>query len=238
MGWVKSLGPLGPLAVLALVVPPVSGMVVLGTLNRLGPWLRDHQELGMFFYLAGFTILGGLALLPTYAQSMLGGWAFGVAVGVPVALVGFVGASLVGYVVARRLSGDRAERLLAQHRKWDAVYAALMRSGFWRALAIVTLLRLPPNSPFAASNLTMAALRVPLIPYLLGTAIGLAPRTSAVVYAGAGLSSLDFADRQQTGWFFGGLALTFLALGGIGWMANRALRRVEARAGMVGPSGP
>jgi uncharacterized membrane protein YdjX (TVP38/TMEM64 family) len=144
----------------------------------------------------------------------------------------------VGYVVARRLSGDRAERLLAQHRKWDAVYAALMRSGFWRALAIVTLLRLPPNSPFAASNLTMAALRVPLIPYLLGTAIGLAPRTSAVVYAGAGLSSLDFADRQQTGWFFGGLALTFLALGGIGWMANRALRRVEARAGMVGPSGP
>jgi uncharacterized membrane protein YdjX (TVP38/TMEM64 family) len=148
-----------------------------------------------------------------------------------VALGGFVGAALVGYALARRISGDRLEALLAQHTKWNAVYAALLRSGFLKAWLIVTLLRLPPNTPFAASNVAMAALRVPVVPFALGTAAGMAPRTLAVVYAGAGFATLDLANREQTGWFAGGLAATILAVVVIGWMANRALRKVEEASG-------
>jgi uncharacterized membrane protein YdjX (TVP38/TMEM64 family) len=231
MHWLRKLGPLGPLAILSVSIPPISGLLLLGTINRVGPWLRDAQELGVLLYFVAFTLLGGLALLPTYAQSMLGGWAFGVAIGFPVALGGFVGAALVGYALARRISGDRLEALLAQHTKWNAVYAALLRSGFLKAWLIVTLLRLPPNTPFAASNVAMAALRVPVVPFALGTAAGMAPRTLAVVYAGAGFATLDLANREQTGWFAGGLAATILAVVVIGWMANRALRKVEEASG-------
>jgi uncharacterized membrane protein YdjX (TVP38/TMEM64 family) len=213
-----------------MVMPPVSGMVLLGTLHEVGPWLRTHGELGLVAYVVGFTVLGGLALLPTYAQSMLGGWAFGVPTGTVAALVGFVGAALVSYGLSRRVSGDRLARLLAQQTRWNAVYEALVRSGFWKAVLIITLLRLPPNAPFAASNVAMSALNVPVVPFGLGTLLGLAPRTSAVVLLGASLSQLDYSSRPAVGWFIGGLVLTVVALGALGLIANRALRAVEFAA--------
>ncbi len=237
MRWWKKVGPLGPLAAFAVVMPPVSGMLLLGTLHEVGPWLRDHGGAGLAIYVVGFTVLGGLALLPTYAQSMLGGWAFGVGAGAAAALVGFVGAALVSYGLARRVSGDRVERLLVEHAKWHAVYAALLRSGFWKATLIITLLRLPPNAPFAASNLAMAALAVPVGPFTLGTLAGLAPRTTAVAALGAGLSQLDLADRTQTAWFAAGLAVTVAVLAVLGWLANRALREVEAGLGVGAGAG-
>lgn len=224
------------MAVLATVAPPLSGVLLLGTLNHVGPWLRAHQEWGALLYVAGFAVFGGLALLPTHAPSVLAGWAFGVAAGVPLALGGFLGASLLGYALARRISGDRLAALLAQHSTWSAVYDALVRSGFWKGVLIVFLLRLPPNSPFAASNLAMAGLRVPFVPYGLGTLLGLAPKTSAMVVAGAGLSVLDLSNRTQTGWFAAGLALTFVALGTLGVLSRAALRRVEREAAEQPPA--
>ena len=226
----EKIGPLGPLAVFATVMPPVSGVVLMATLGEVGPWLKGHGELGVAAYVVGLTVLGGLALLPTYAQSMLGGWAFGVPLGVVATLSGFVGAALVTYGLSRRLSGDRLEQMLAQHTRWNAVYSALVRSGFWKAVLIITLLRLPPNAPFAASNLAMSALGVPVGPFALGTLLGLAPRTSAVVVIGAGLSQLDFSSQPAVGWFVAGVLMTVAALGALGWMAGRALRAVQARA--------
>jgi uncharacterized membrane protein YdjX (TVP38/TMEM64 family) len=88
----------------------------------------------------------------------------------------------------------------------------------------------PPNAPFAASNVAMSALGVPVAPFGLGTVIGLAPRTTAVVMLGAGLSRLDFSNRPAVGWFVAGVVATFVALGAIGLIANRALRAVEAAA--------
>lgn len=234
MDWIRKLGPLGPLAVLSMAMPPISGVVLIGTLHQVGPWLRAHDEIGLVLYVAAFTLLGGMALLPTYAQSLLGGWAFGLGLGMAAALTGFVGAALVSYAITWRWSGDRLERLLAQHTKWNAVSRALLRSGFARATCIVTLVRLPPNAPFAATNLALAAIKVPLGPYALGTLLGLAPRTAAVVFVGAGLAQLDVANRQQTGLFAAGAVVTIAAVATLGWMARRALQRVEAADGGQG----
>jgi uncharacterized membrane protein YdjX (TVP38/TMEM64 family) len=227
MNWFRRLGPVGPLATLAIVIPPISGILLIGTVHQVGPWLKSHEVVGLLMYVTGFALLGGLALLPTYAQSLLGGWAFGMAAGFCAAIAGFGGAALVGYAVARRVAGTRIEDLIAEHRRWSALHRALLGSGFWKAFTLVTLVRLPPNSPFAASNVAMAALGVPRIPFALGTVVGLAPRTAIVVYAGAGLSTLDFANPQQAGWFLGSLLVTLLVVVAVGWMANRALRRVE-----------
>lgn len=235
MDWLRKLGPLGPLAVLSVAMPPISGIVLIGTLHEVGPWLRAHDDIGFVLYIAAFTVLGGLALLPTYAQSLLGGWAFGVAYGLAAALAGFVGAALVNYAISWRVSGDRLEKLLAQHTRWNAVYRALLHSGFLKAVFIITLLRLPPNSPFAATNLALAAIKVPVGPFALGTVLGLAPRTAAVVFVGAGLSQLDFSNRQQTGLFAAGAVVTMAVVAILGWMANRALRRVEAAEGDAEP---
>ena len=65
------------------------------------------------------------------------------------ALVGFTGGGLLGYQVARRVSKDRVEELIEGNPKARAIRDALRRRGPWRTLLVVTLLRLPPNSPFA-----------------------------------------------------------------------------------------
>ena len=48
---------------------------------------------------------------------------------------------------------------------------------------------------------------------------------------GGGFATLGRANREQTGWFAAGLAATILAVVVIGWMANRALRKVEEASG-------
>jgi uncharacterized membrane protein YdjX (TVP38/TMEM64 family) len=220
---VRRLGATSVLAVIAGTLPVIGGFVLLWRVQSVAPWLRDHGELGVLFYVAGFSLFAGLALLPTYAQSVVGGWAFGLAIGLPAALAGFSGAATLAYLIARRVSGDRVLVLIAEKPKWATVYQALLGGGFWRTLGLVILLRLPPNSPFSMTNLVMAATRVPLIPYVLGTALGMAPRTAAVVYLGSTLERLDFSGQK---WMVvASIVSTGIVLAILGHIANHALAR-------------
>jgi len=234
----KTLGPAGPLAVIAATLPGISGLVLAGYMTTVSTFLREQGENGMYIYMAAFALTSGLALLPTVVQAVLGGFAFGVLRGIPAALGGFVVGSIIGYEVARRVSGDRVVQAINKHPKMKAVRDAFVDErvgrGFLKTLGIVILLRLPPNSPFAVTNLLLASVRVPRLPYLLGTAIGMAPRTAAAVIIGAGIAEAmekagsnnpDFAARPA--WYLPvGIAVTVLVLAVLGLLANRAMARV------------
>ena len=201
-------------------------------MDTISKWLESQGSSGLFIYAACFALSAGLALLPTYAQSILGGWAFGLARGFPAALCGFIFGSLVAYAVARPTASHRVSALIEQHPNWQAVRDALVGGSTLKTLGIVTLLRLPPNSPFALTNLVMASVRVPLWIYMLGTAVGMAPRTFAAVWLGQTLHQ-QFAtfreglDAPKPWWIFAaGIALTVLVLGVIGYIANKAIERV------------
>jgi uncharacterized membrane protein YdjX (TVP38/TMEM64 family) len=227
---IRRLGPAGPLALLWALLPAIGGFVLLGTLNIVGPWLRSHQDVGVLLYVLMFAVSAGLALLPTYAQAILGGWAFGFAVGFPAALGGFLGGALIGYAIARWSAGDRVVRLVDEHPRWKAVYDALLGSNFGRTLLIVTLLRLPPNSPFAITNLVLASTRTRLSVYTLGTLVGMAPRTAVLVFLAAGLKELSFARPGQTWLFIAGIVITLIVVAVIGQIAHAAITRVTAGA--------
>jgi len=222
----RRLGPAGPLALVSATLPMLGGFVLLATLNPVGEWLKGHETIGWFLYVAGFALLAGLAVLPTYAQAVLGGWAFGLAGGFPGALLGFAGGALLGYTLARWASGNRVVELIEEHPRWRAVYDALLRSGSLKSLLIVTLLRLPPNSPFAVTNLVLSATRVPLGIYLLATVIGMAPRTAVAVYVASTLKTLSFDEMQRPWLLVAGIVVTVAVLLVIGTIANRALARV------------
>lgn len=231
----KRLGPVGVLGLLALTLPPLGGFALLYWRDAVAAWLSGHGDLGLAVYIVGFVLLAGLALLPTYAQAIIGGFVFHFERGFPAALAGFVGAALLGYVVARTASGDRATRLIAEHPRWQVVYQALLRGGFLRVLGIVFLIRLPPNSPFALTNLVLAATRTSLGAYALGTLLGMAPRTAAAVYIGSTLKSLS--DAQAPGWYFwAGLALSLVVLGVIGLIVSHAIQRATAAMARSGAS--
>lgn len=224
-------GAAGPLAIVASIMPPLGGFVLLWKIELVGEFLRSHGTAGLALYAFAFAVLAGLALLPTYAQAVLGGWAFGFAAGFPAALAGFFGGALIGYGVAWGATGDRVKNIIDEHPKWKAVRQALIGSGFFKTLGIVALLRLPPNSPFALTNLAMAAAKVPRLPYLLGTLIGMAPRTGVAVYIASQIQDLATATETRPKWLiFAGIGLTIVVIVVIGHIAKKALERVTRSA--------
>jgi uncharacterized membrane protein YdjX (TVP38/TMEM64 family) len=225
----RRLGPAGPLAVIASTLPLV-GLVTLAALfNTLGPWLRDRGSVGIVIYAGCFGVCAGLALLPTHIQAALGGWAFGFALGFPAAMTGVLLGAALGYAIARRAAGDRALGLIEEKPKWKAVADSLLGSGFWRTLLIVTLVRVPPSSPFALTNLVLGATRVNRLAFGLGTLVGVAPRTAAVVFFAVGVQQLSSRGPDEPYWLWiVGIALTIGVLLVLGAMANKAVARVTA----------
>lgn len=229
-GVVKRLGPAAVLAVIAAVLPPLGSIALFVYIDDVGAWLRTHGDLGPFIYSAAFAVLAGLALLPTYASAILGGWAFGFALGFPAALAGFFGGSLIGYGVARTFTRDRVNAVIAQNQKMAAVRQALIGGSFWRTLGIVTLLRLPINSPFAITNLVLASVKVRPLVYVMGTLVGMAPRTGLVVYLAEsvrGMVASEAARSAKPWWVIAlGIGLALVVLLVISQIASRALKRV------------
>ena len=227
----KRLGPAGVLAIAWTAMPPLGGILLLAYIGPISEWLQDHQASGVFLYSVIFMFSAGFGALPTYSQALLGGWAFGPVVGFAAAWAGFVGASLIGYTIARTVAKRRVEKLIDENPKARAVRDALIGHGALRTTAIVALIRVPPNSPFALTNLATAASGVRLVPYVVGTALGMAPRTFAAVWlasegAKRGDNLVDLFKRSGEQVVIA-LVITFVVLGVIGFIAKRALERVS-----------
>jgi uncharacterized membrane protein YdjX (TVP38/TMEM64 family) len=228
---VSRLGPAGIFAVVYTVLP-LLGLIVLGwNLKHIEVFLTGHQDLGIFVYIGAFTLLAGFALLPTWPQSLIGGWAFGMLFGTPAAVVSVTLASMIGTELVRRASSSRVEQLIQEKPKWRAVRDALVGGSFLKTTAMVALIRLPPNSPFAICNLVFGATRVNRAANLLGTLVGIIPRTTITVYIGQGIQKLSeetLETRPPTWVFISGFILMMIVIGVIGRIAQRALERIAA----------
>jgi uncharacterized membrane protein YdjX (TVP38/TMEM64 family) len=217
----KELGPTGVLAAVASFMPAIAGIFLLANIGDAADWLKSHGQTGIAVYVGCFALLSGLALLPTYAQAV------------------FVGGAVIAYEIGARTSGERVERLISRKPKWKAVRDALVGSrdegDLLKSIGTVSLLRLPPNSPFALMNLLLSAVKVPRLAYLVGTCIGMAPRTAAAVAIGAGIKEAltrESIDRAMPRWMIiAGIAVTVGIALIIGSIANRAIKRVSERAG-------
>jgi len=230
----RGLGPAGVLAAIWLIAPAALGFTLLASLSAASDWLTSLGSGGPIVFAAIFAVTCGFGLLPTYAQAVLGGWVFGVAIGLPAALVGFVGGSLIGWCIARIVSRRSVEQAIERHTEASVIRTALVGRGFWKTLGIVSLLRIPPNSPFALTNLALAACGVRLPAYLLGTLIGMTPRTAVVIIVAAAAAASGAKDLQSfiadgPGlWvFIGGVVVLIIVLMIIASIAKRALKRIQ-----------
>lgn len=252
---IRRLGPAGVLGALWCILPGVAGIVLLTRIRFMSEWLSEYSEgEAIAIYVGVFIVSAGCGFLPTYAQAILGGWIFnapiggwtfrvpisstpvGIPIGIPAALAGFTGGSLIGYAVTRIVTRDRVERLIQEDARAMAIREVLIGHGFWRTLGIVTLIRVPPNSPFALTSLVMASAGVRVLPYVLGTAIGMAPRTAIAVFFAAAAANTGAEDIQSfvkhglgMWWMLGGLVVMLIVLGILGLIANRAIDQVVLR---------
>ena len=112
---------------------------------------------------------------------------FGAAWGLALTITGTALAALAAYGLVRWVGGPLVAR--HEHRPGFAwVRARLDRSGL---LAMVSL-RLLPMVPFSVLNYAAGVARVRLVPYLLGTVLGVLPGTIAIVVLGDAVTSGDF----------------------------------------------
>lgn len=239
----KRLGPAAWLGIAWAVFPGVMGILLLTNMDmatRVLIGTPEHPGLpfmaGLAVYIAVFVVSAGLGLLPTYSQAILAGFAFRIPWGFPAALLGFGGASVIGYFIAATVARKRIENEMQKYPKAEIVRDAFIRHGFLRALVILTLLRVPPNSPFALTNYAMSVSGVRLVPFLIATLVGMAPRTFAAVWIGAQVSSWDEVHKPK--WLIiGGIVLAIVILVALGKLANKAIEQAM-KSGQLPPEAP
>jgi len=224
----------GFLAILWAVMPVVAGGAVLLMLEPLGDFFKRNLVVGWMIYLAAFTLGAGLGLVPTYAMAILGGWVFGPVTGALGALLGCAAASSLGYGISLWVSRSSLLEMVRRYPKADALYRDLVLSGMGRSTLLVALLRLPPQCPFALTNLIMGAAAVPFRAFLVGTISGMFPRTLiTVLFAAAGAAtgakSLQDFLSSGPGWptLVLGVAALVVALALVAWLGKSALGRIR-----------
>lgn len=220
------LGKLTPIALVTTFLPMLGTTVLFAVGYPLGMWLRENQALGAIGFTAGVLVVCGLALMPTNVIGIIGGFAFGFDFGLVLLMTAIVGAAYISYLIHRRVVGDKVPVITEKHPKARAIYQALTGQGFVRTTLIILLIRLSIIMPFALTNFILAAAKVPPSTFLVGTLLGMLPRSGAVVLTGAGLSELVL-DPSPNVWLIGSaIAATLISIIFISIVSRRALEKL------------
>lgn len=153
-------------------------------------FVQSHGFLSPIVFVAAYVAVVALSLPASTILTLVGGFLFGVPLGVMLSVVGATSGATLLFVIARSALGDmlleRAGSTLSRTAK-----------GFRKdAFSYLLFLRLAPAFPFWAVNLAAAALGMRLKPYVTATSIGVIP--SAIIYAtfGAGLAKTFDASGE------------------------------------------
>lgn len=203
----------------------VAGLLALGLLLSPGDAV-DHLRTGLYspwfpLALAGLYLVRPLLAWPITALSVVVGYRYGVAVGLPLALAGAVATSLLPYAFGRYYRdrpGPFAGAVAGSERFFRAV-------GGLRGLVAIRLAPTPAEPVSIAAGVG----RVGLGTFVAGTAIGELPWTVAAVVAGHSLSqlSLEGAAAVSPWLLVAGLIAAAVLLGGPAYRWLRGRGAVE-----------
>ncbi|MFI1066360.1 MULTISPECIES: TVP38/TMEM64 family protein [Streptomyces] len=150
------------------------------------------------------------AFVPRPLLNLAAGAVFGTQFG----LVAAVGGTVLGAGIAfglGRILGQEALRPFLRGRWLQAADGQLSRHGFRSMLAV----RLFPGMPFVVANYCAAVSRCGWGPFLLATAIGVVPNTTAYVVAGASATSPGSPAFLIS---FGFIVVSVVGAGVVAWL--------------------
>lgn len=223
---IRELGRLTPMAIVSTFLPMLGSSLLIVFGYPIGNWMRANQESGSVVFVLGVLIFCGFAIIPTNLIGILSGWAFGFTLGLLLLMSGVVGAAAISFFLNRSISAGKLTSLTSNHRRADAIHKALVNEGFWKTSLVITLIRASVAMPFAFTNFCLAAAHVPIRSYVIGTALGMLPRSASMVFVGAGLSELTL-EGSSNRWLVGGsIAATIALLIVISILSRNALMRI------------
>ncbi len=232
----RRLGPATILGVAWSTLPSFAGVMLVLNMEPIRLVLVGDSGstaqlfMGLGIYTCCFIVLAGFGCLPTVSQAILAGYAFGVGFGLPAALIGFGGASLIGYELVQRLARKRVEQELNRSPRTTMIRDALLTASTRRAILIVTLLRASPSAPFALTNLVLGCLGVSRGVFFVGTVLGMLPRTLAAVLIGVSFTGWNGGFDQPRWVVIAGMIATITALVVISKVAASTLLKVSKKS--------
>ncbi len=134
----------------------------------------------------GLYAAAALLFLPGSVLTLSGGALFGPVLGTLYSLLGATIGATLAFLLARYVVGDAVRRLAGA--RLEALLTGVEEEG-WRFVAFT---RLVPLFPFNLLNYTLGVTRIRLLPYVLASAICMAPGAAAFTWLG-------HAGRQATG---------------------------------------
>lgn len=220
----------------------IGALVALALVWRVGPlpeWL-DTESLADWWKTFGNTptaalvaaatfVVGGFVMVPLTVLITTAAIAFGPVLGSAYAFGGAMLSAVIDYGLGVALGQGWARRLLGP--RWRRIGDALSGRG---ALAIA-LVRMVPVAPYTVVNFLAGAVRVRLLDFTLGTALGLAPGILALSILGGQIGAvLRRPDWLNVGVLVAITLLLMLGLGlGVRWLhrrhGQRRRRRLAAR---------
>jgi uncharacterized membrane protein YdjX (TVP38/TMEM64 family) len=214
-----------PVAIASLALPVTGSVVTVSAAPFVAPWLRAQGPAGVVYFVVAFAVLGAVAVAPTYSTSVIAGWTFGFRVGWAAVMLATTIGAILCYATARRVAGARVAAAFGDHPRWEVVRRALVEARGSKTLWLVVLLRVSPVLPFGTTNVLLATTRVPLTTYILGTLLGLAPRTGLITAAAAEAERLDLSAADSWWLLAAGAAATGLCIVTFAVLGKRALDR-------------
>lgn len=225
----KSLGKIGGFTPLFLYAALMPGLGVLILAGNAQEWYEPFEEMvinRMWIFILSGALLAGLSMIPTHAASLIGGMIYGAVFGPVYALVSIILASVISYAVTRKILGDSVMEYISMNDRAHEVYKELLSFSGFRTVFIVSLIRLSPLMPFAATNVLLSAAKVNWWQFLAGSTIGLAPRVIIVAVAGSALSTIDLNQEGNKSLLVMGIVATLLAIYIIGRISKKALSKI------------
>jgi uncharacterized membrane protein YdjX (TVP38/TMEM64 family) len=210
------------LVVLALIVigwfpasraAMMDGLALLGS-GRLGEFQQYLTSLGVWGPVASGLLMVLLSIaipVPATILMIANGLAFGVWIGMLVSFVGTLGGAVGAYVIGRTLGRAVAEQLLPA-ASLDVADRFMERRGDWA----IVLGHWVPGVPCDPVSYVAGMVRLPFVPFVLLTTIGLLPADFAAAFLGAESAAIDVGP-----WVW--LGVGAVAVGG--WLAWRLRRR-------------
>jgi uncharacterized membrane protein YdjX (TVP38/TMEM64 family) len=181
---------------LGLLVVVIATAIVASRLvsrEQVAAVMDRAREVGWAGYVAlvfAYAIWCALGL-PASIPSLAAAATFGFWRALAIAYFGANLGSVIGFLLSRHVARDWFTELVGKRMALAQINRAVAESG-WKIVAIT---RLPPISPFSIVNYAYGLTAVALRDYVIGTAIGIIPGTTAYIYFGTILG--DIAQTRQ-----------------------------------------
>eukprot|EP00250_Pteridium_aquilinum_P007532 c17223_g1_i1 orf=240-1316(+) len=177
----------GSLIIGLLLIGAVGGFGAIGYIYReqINAFLLEFSDFIEGYGAAGYALFvavyAGLEVLaiPAIPLTMSAGLLFGTFTGTVIVSISGTIAATAAFLIARYVARDRILKLAEGNKKFLAIDKALGENGF----RVVALLRLSPLLPFSLGNYLYGLTSVKLVPYVLGSWLGMLPGTWAYVSA-------------------------------------------------------